>query len=68
MTNNELIQLASARLYTHFVKLYFPEELKKKNPENPTVELQKKAHARLCFFSTFRRAYSGQIQKFPLCM
>ena len=50
MTNNELIQLASARLYTHFVKLYFPEELKKKNPENPTVELQKKAQARLCFF------------------
>ena len=50
MKNAELIQLASARLYTHFAKLYFPDELKKTNPKNPTAELQRKAHIYLCCF------------------
>lgn len=50
MTNNELIHLASVRLYTHFVKLYFPEELAVPNPENPTVKEQKEAHISLALF------------------
>ena len=50
MTNNDLIQLASLRLYTHFVKLYFPEELETPNPEDPTVKEQKSAHFGLIIF------------------
>lgn len=50
MTNHEVIHVASVRLYTHFVKLYFPEELENPNPENPTVETQKEAHVNLILF------------------
>jgi hypothetical protein len=55
MTEKQMLQIASTRLYYHFAKLYFPAELAKQNPENPTRETQHKAHTALVVYMCSRR-------------